>query len=345
MTRRIGLVALVGAIALASCNQRSAREEIRIVGSSTVYPFTTLVAQQFVEKDAARRAPVVESTGTGAGIKQFCEGVGPRTPDILNASRRLKKAEFDQCVANGVGDILEIQIGADGVALAESITGPKIALTVRDVYLALAANPNGRPNTTRTWRDVNPQLPNIPIRVLGPPATSGTRDAFAELIMERGCEAADPTAAALKNGPDPQAFAARCTVVRSDGAYVDSGENDNLIVQKLSTDPNAIGIFGYSYFEENKDRLRGIPLDGVEPTYETIAMQRYSGSRALYIYVKKQHLRAVPGLQDFLNLYATMWNPDGPLVKRGLIAASTNIRFKSEEMIQGGTVLNASELK
>ena len=343
MIRMLGLI-MLATLALAACNQRSAREEIRVVGSSTVYPFTTLVAQEFVTKTSGARAPVVEETGTGAGARQFCAGVGPTHPDILNSSRRLKRSEYDNCVSNGVTDIMEVQIGADGIVMAQANAGARMQLTPKDIYLALAANPGGRPNTARTWRDVNPALPATPIRVLGPPSTSGTRDAFAELILTPGCIAADPSAAGLRNSGDPAAFANRCTVIRSDAAYVDSGENDNLIVQKLATDPAAIGIFGYSYLEENKDRLRGIAVNGIEPTYETIAMQRYPGSRPLYIYVKKQHLRAIPNLQAFLNLYTTMWNPGGPLTKRGLIAAPTNTRFRSEEIVQQGIALNPAEL-
>jgi len=219
-----------------------------------------------------------------------------------------------------------------------------MSLTRKDIYLALAANPMGKPNTAKTWKDVNASLPAIPIKVLGPPSTSGTRDAFAELILEKGCEEANPEAKGLKDS-DKNKFENLCLLIRSDAAYVDSGENDNLIVQKLSTDPNALGIFGYSYLEENAQRLHGVPIDGVTPTYETIAGNSYPGARALYIYVKKQHLKAVPGLKEFLAQYAQMWAPDGPLVKRGLIASPQAARDAATKAIDLGTTLDPASLK
>ncbi|MES2338151.1 MAG: substrate-binding domain-containing protein [Pseudomonadota bacterium] len=330
-------------MALAACSGGgTTRDQIKVVGSSTVYPFTTAVAENFVNSRGLK-PPVIESTGTGPGMKLFCAGIGPRHPDIVNASRRMKRSEFDTCRANGVGAVLEIQVGTDGIALAESNAGPKLQLTRRDVYRALAANPDGRPNTARTWADVNPALPAIPIQVYGPPSTSGTRDAFAELVMIPACEAANPSAKALKDR-DKDAFDDICTKLRDDGAYVDKGENDNLIVQNLSTNPNAIGIFGYSYLEENAATLHGVPLDGVTPTYATIANGSYPGARALYIYVKKAHLRAVPGLKAFLTDYAAAWAPDGPLVKRGLIAASPAIRARAAAIAAGGIPLDPGQL-
>lgn len=342
MLRRLTLLAL-SALALASCDGSSTRE-IRVVGSSTVFPFTTMVAEAFVNQDRSRKAPVVESTGTGAGFKTFCGGVGAAFPDIADASRRMKKSEYDLCRKNGVGEIIEIQIGADGIAMAESDAGPKFKLSRKQVYLALAANPMGIPNAAKTWKDVDPSLPAIPIQVYGPPSTSGTRDAFAELFLEPGCLEADPEAKALKADPDPARFADRCLKLRDDGPYVDSGENDNLIVQKLASNPNALGIFGYSYLEENKDRIRGVAIDGVEPTYETIVMGKYPGARPLYLYIKKRHMNAVPGLKDFLQLYSQMWDPKGDLVKRGLIAASTTVRNRSWEVIQNQIALDPAEL-
>ncbi|UIJ46953.1 PstS family phosphate ABC transporter substrate-binding protein [Sphingomonas cannabina] len=329
-------------LALAGCGSQS-RDQIKIVGSSTVYPFTTAVAEQFVNKHSNMKAPVVESTGTGAGVKLFCAGIGPQHPDILNASRQMKKSEYDTCQQNGVGEIMEIQIGTDGIALAESNNGPKFKLTRQDVYLALAANPKGEKNTARTWKDVNPALPAIPIQVYGPPSTSGTRDAFVELVMDPGCEAAMPAAKAMKAG-NPDRFKDVCSKIRDDGPYVDKGENDNLIVQNLAANPNAVGIFGYSYLEENKDRLHGVPLEGIEPTYETIAMGRYPGARPLYLYVKKAHLKAVPGLKEFLDEYAEAWKPSGPLVKRGLIAATNTTRLRSQDILNNGIALNPATL-
>lgn len=341
--RTIPLIAL-SALALAACNQQSTRDQIKVVGSSTVYPFTTAVAEAFVNRNSEAKAPVIEQGGTGAGMKLFCGGIGVAHPDIVNASRRIKKSEMELCQKNGVTDIIEVQIGADGIALAESNNGPKMTLTRKDVYLALAANPMGNPNSFKTWKDVNPTLPAIPIKVLGPPSTSGTRDAFAELILEPGCEEANPQAKALKES-DKNAFDNLCLLIRSDAAYIDSGENDNLIVQKLSTDPNALGIFGYSYLEENKQRLHGVPINGVTPSYETIASASYPGARALYIYVKKQHLKAVPGLKEFLTQYASMWAPDGPLVKRGLIASPQAARDAAAKTIDLETPLDPASLK
>ncbi len=309
-------------LALTACGGGSARE-IRIVGSSTVFPFTTAVAEAFVNQGGGRKAPVVESIGTGAGIKSFCDGAGWQYPDVVNASRRMKKAEYAACQAKGVGEVIEVQIGVDGVALAESNAGPKLRLTKRQVYLALAANPYGKPNATRLWSDVDSTLPAIPIQVMGPPATSGTRDALAELILEPGCIEADPLVKKLEKAQ----LEDRCRRIRDDGPYVDKGENDNLIVQGLSQNPNALGVFGYSYLEENHDRLHGVPIEGVAPSYATIASGSYPGARPLYLYVKKRHLRAVPGLADFLALYTTMWNPQGKLVRRGLIAARHHIPF------------------
>ncbi|MEN3747671.1 substrate-binding domain-containing protein [Sphingomonas sp. HF-S3] len=333
----------VAALALQGCDSTSARE-IRVVGSSTVFPFTTAVAEAFVNQDSSRKPPVVESIGTGAGMKRFCDGAGWEYPDVVNASRRMKKSEFELCAKNGVGDVLEVQIGVDGVALAEANNGPKLQLSKRDVYLALAAAPNGQPNRTRFWRDVNPALPAIPIQVMGPPSTSGTRDALVELIMEPGCIEAQPRAKALKAAKDTAPYDKLCKRIRDDGAYIDKGENDNLIVQGLAQNPNAVGVFGYSYLEENIERLHGVPIEGVSPSYETIAGGQYPGARPLYIYVKKRHLRAVPGLADFVRLYSSMWNPGGKLVRRGLIAAPEATRARSLQIIAQGTALTADGL-
>jgi phosphate transport system substrate-binding protein len=333
----------VAALALQGCDSTSARE-IRVVGSSTVFPFTTAVAEAFVNQDSGRKPPVVESIGTGAGMKRFCDGAGWEYPDVVNASRRMKKSEFELCAKNGVGDVLEVQIGVDGVALAEANNGPKLQLSKRDVYLALAAAPNGQPNRTRVWRDVNPALPAIPIQVMGPPSTSGTRDALVELIMEPGCIEAQPQAKALKAAKDTAPYDKLCKRIRDDGAYIDKGENDNLIVQGLAQNPNAVGVFGYSYLEENIERLHGVPIEDVSPSYETIAGGQYPGARPLYIYVKKRHLRAVPGLADFVRLYSSMWNPGGKLVRRGLIAAPEATRARSLQIIAQGTALTADGL-
>lgn len=344
MLGRPVLVAIL-ALTTAACGGPSAREQIKVVGSSTVYPFTTAVAERFVNADPSRRAPVIESTGTGAGFNLFCAGVGSQHPDLQNASRRVKKSEFEQCQANGVRDIIEVRVGADGLAIAESVNGPNISLTRAQLYTALAATIDGRPNPHRLWSDINPDLPRIPIKVLGPPTTSGTRDSFNELMMEPGCVAAFPALEALKKSDDPDAFKNACVRIRDDGAYIDSGENDNLIVQKLSTDPNALGIFGFSFLEANATRVRGVPIEGVVPTYETVANARYPGARPLFIYVKKQHLRAVPGLKEFLSTYVSAWEPDGPLVRKGMIAAPAQVRAANAAVIARQSVLSAESLK
>jgi len=319
------------------------RDQIKIVGSSTVYPFTTLVAEQFVDKTPGAKPPVVESTGTGAGFKLFCAGVGAQFPDIEDASRRMTAAEMRRCRDNGVTAVIEAQIGIDGIAFAEQKNGPKLQLTPVDLYLALAANPRGQKNTAKLWKDVNPALPAIPIQVYGPPSTSGTRDALAELILARGCAAVYPDSAKIKE-KSPDDYAAVCTRIRDDGPYIDAGENDNLIVQKLQSNPNAIGIFGYGYLEENSASLTGVPLNGIEPTYETISSGSYPGARPLFIYVKKAHLRAIPGIRDFLSVYISGWDPDGPLVKRGLIAAPKDVRDRSADILKNERPLDPNSL-
>lgn len=340
---------LAAMFALAACHDQAngggagVREQITAVGSSTVYPFTTIIAERFVAADPGARAPVIESTGTGAGMKLFCAGIGAGHPDIEDASRRMKASEYRECAAHGAPDILEIQIGIDGIAFAESKRGPRMALTTVDLYRALSAHPGGKPNRARTWADVNPALPAIPIQVYGPPATSGTRDALAELILMKGCDAVEPGAVALSHR-DPDAHRMLCTRVRDDGAYIDAGENDNLIVQKLQANPDALGVFGYSYLEENRQTVDGVAINGVKPTYAAIAADQYPGSRALYVYVKKAHLDAIPGLRDFLRLYAANWGKDGPLVRRGLIASPATVEAQARAIIAREIPLDPAKL-
>lgn len=336
-------------LTLAACGDQTGgagatRDQIRAVGSSTVYPFATAVAEMFVQTNNGMKSPIIESTGTGGGMKLFCAGVGAQHPDIEDASRRIKKSEFEQCVANGVKDIVEIQIGVDGLAFAESKKGPGLKLTPKIVYEALAANPYGKgPNKAQTWKDVDPSLPAIAISVFGPPSTSGTRDSLAELILEKGCQS-DPAMKALKDKNEDE-YKATCTRIREDGKYVDAGENDNLIVSKLGANPNAVGVFGYSFLEENLDTLRDVPINGIQATYETVSTGQYPGARPLYIYVKKAHMQAVPGLQAFLNTFAANWGPDGALAKRGMIAAPDDVRKKNAETVKSLTVLDGSQLK
>jgi len=346
----VRFLALIGALALAGCEDQArgggagSRDQIRVVGSSTVFPFTTLAAEQFVDRNPDVKAPVIESTGTGAGLRLFCAGVGAGHPDIADASRRITASEYASCKANGASALLEIQVGLDGIAFAQAKGGPRLTLSPLTLYRALAARPGGRRNQARTWHDVDAALPAVPIQVYGPPATSGTRDAFASLILARGCEQAVPAMAA-KRDSDPDGYAATCTAVREDGAYVDAGENDNLIVQKLRANPDAVGIFGYSYLEENRDAVDGLPLDGIAPTYETIAEGRYPGSRPLFIYVKKAHLGAIPGLRPFLATFAGLWGPEGPMVRKGLIAAPPDVRARAADVIRRETPLDPAGLR
>jgi phosphate transport system substrate-binding protein len=300
-----------------------ARDQIRVVGSSTVYPFTTAVAEQYGRSGG--KTPVVESTGTGGGLKLFCAGVGADHPDVANASRRIKKSEYDDCAKHGVSDIVELKIGFDGLSIAQAKSAPDLGLTKKQVFLALAkeipdasgklvANPN------KMWSDVDPSLPNKKIEVLGPPPTSGTRDSFVELVMEKGAEGIDSLKALKKS--DAKAFEKVWKSIREDGGYVEAGENDNLIVQKLSANPDALGIFGYSFVEENLNTIKAVPIDGVTPTYETIASGEYKVARPLFIYVKAQHVDVVPGLKDFVAEYVSekALGEDGYLVAKGLIA-------------------------
>lgn len=339
----VSAVALVAMTAAACSQGGGSRDQVRAVGSSTVFPFAKAVAESLARSNPSIKSPIIESTGTGAGMKLFCAGVGPQHPDIEDASRRMKKSEFDECVANGVKDITEIQVGLDGVAFAEGAGGPGIALTPEDVYKALAKNPYGKPNTAKTWKDVNPSLPDEPILVYGPPSTSGTRDALKELILFKGCDA-DAATKALKDS-DKDKHDKICGEVREDGGYVDAGENDNLIVQKIEANPKAIGIFGFSYLEENTDKLKGLTMSGITPTYETISNFSYPGARPLYIYVKKAHLKAIPGLQAFVTEWSKMWGKGGALAKLGMVVAPEDVLAASAKAVAEMPVLDGAQLK
>jgi phosphate transport system substrate-binding protein len=338
-------------IALAGCDSSGgggggdggSRQQIRIVGSSTVYPFTTAVAERFAQGNSSFKAPIVESTGTGAGMKLFCAGVGAQHPDVSNASRRIKKSEHEDCAKNGVKNVIEVQVGIDGLAFIAANNAQPIALTVEDVYEALAATPYGKPNTAKTWKDVNPALPATPIQVYGPPPTSGTRDALTEMILEKGCDK-NAEMKALKES-DKDRHKQVCTKVREDGAFIEAGENDNLLVQKVSANPGAVGIMGYSFLEENKDKVRGLSLGGVAPSYETISNFQYPGARPLYIYVKGEHLNVIPGLKEFLAEYAKGWGNGGYLAQRGLIASPADVQASALAAVTSLKPLDASELK
>lgn len=311
-----------------------ARDYISIVGSSTVYPFSTVVAEVFGNK-TDYRTPTVEATGSGGGMKLFCSGIGISYPDITNASRRMKKSEQEKCFAAGITDIVEIKIGYDGIAIANSKQAAQLELTSKDIFLALAKNvpnPDGSEslveNPYKTWKDVNVLLPAIAIEVLGPPPTSGTRDAFAELALEGGCKKIGWIKA--MKGIDKNAYKALCHTIREDGAYVEAGENDNLIVQKLVANPDALGIFGYSFLDQNTDKIQGSLVDGVEPEFDAIATGEYPVARPLYFYVKKAHVGVIGGIEEFLNEFASeaAWGDEGYLTDKGLIPMLNEERAK-----------------
>lgn len=351
----LGLIAAVSVISVSNA-AGPGRNQIDIVGSSTVYPFATVVAERF-GKSTDFKAPKVESTGSGGGLKLFCSGVGVDTPDITNASRRIKASEFEKCQANGVKDIVEVLIGYDGIVMANAKGQSPLELTRTDIYLALAKlvpGPDGKliENPNETWQDVNPNLPATKIEVLGPPPTSGTRDAFAELALEGGARTIDDIATlrGLKadQSAEIEAMVAKLGIesaweaavekkgekatgkdvvkiigrsVREDGVYIEAGENDNLIVNKLVANPNALGIFGFSFLDQNSDKVQGSTIDGNEPTFEAIAGGNYVVSRPLYFYVKKAHIGTVAGIEEFLEAFVSedAIGEDGYLIDKGLI--------------------------
>ena len=356
----IGAIALLAAVGSLSSAQAANRDSVSIVGSSTLYPFATVVAERF-GRSTSFKAPKIESTGTGGGLKLFCNGVGADTPDITNASRRIKKGEYDSCQSNGVTDIVEVLVGYDGIAIANSSKSPQLQLSLKDLYLALAKDvpgPDGKlmANPNMTWKDVNPALPASKIEVLGPPPTSGTRDAFVELAMAGGAKAmpdlaslselkedqVDEIKAAMaklgmpagaygalagNKGKAPKgedAFNAVAFAIREDGAYIEAGENDNLIVQKLDANPNAVGIFGFSFLEENGDKVQGSSVDGIVPSFDSIASGEYPVSRSLYVYIKGAHVGRIPGIQEYAVEFTSnkAMGEDGYLPERGLIPLS-----------------------
>ena len=340
--------AAISALALTACGGDAgggggSRDSIRAVGSSTVFPFAKAVAESFARSNPDMKSPLIESTGSGGGIKLFCSGVGADTPDMANASRRMKLGEFEDCQENGVTDVIELQVGLDGIAFASAQGGIMMNLTPKIVYEALAASPYGGEQTNQTWADVDPSLPDEPILVYGPPSTSGTRDALKELILEAGCDT-NADMKALKE-TDEDRHAQLCTEVRADGAYVDQGEQDNLIVQKIEGNPKAVGVFGYSYLEENADKVQGLPMNGVEPTYENIASFDYPGARPLYVYVKKAHLDAIPGLREYLAQWTTMWGKGGELSKIGLVASPDDVMAANTKAATEYTTLDGAQLK
>ncbi|MDN3637961.1 PstS family phosphate ABC transporter substrate-binding protein [Simiduia curdlanivorans] len=319
---------------VAMTSQAAARDHISIVGSSTVYPFSTTVAERF-GRSTNFKAPKVESTGTGGGFKLFCSGVGVQFPDMTNASRAIKDSELAMCAENNVKDVVEVLIGYDGIVIANAKAAPAFSVTRKDLFLALAKsvpNPKGGealiPNPYKTWKDVNAALPANKIEVLGPPPTSGTRDAFLEMAMEGGCQTFVWVKALEK--ADKDKYKSICHDIREDGSYIEAGENDNLIVQKLNANPNALGIFGFSFLDQNSDKVKAAQVDGKEPTFDTIADGSYPISRPLYFYVKKAHIGVVPGMAEYLAEFTSekAWGDDGYLTEKGMIPMSKDKRTK-----------------
>lgn len=350
MTRRIGVLTLAFLFA-AAVGSASARDTIAIVGSSTVYPFATVVAEQF-GKTTQFKTPKIESTGSGGGLKLFCAGVGVEHPDVTNASRRIKISECEMCKKNGVEDIIEVKIGYDGIVVANAKKSAPLKLTQKDIYLALAKevpDPKGGekliPNPNKTWKDVNAALPAVKIEVLGPPPTSGTRDAFVELAMEPGAK----TFAWIKDmkAKDKPRYKAICHTIREDGAYVEAGENDNLIVQKLVANPDALGVFGFSFLDQNTDKIQGSFIDGVGPAFESIANGSYPLSRPLFFYVKKAHIQVIPGTKEYLVEFTSekAWGPDGYLAEKGMIPMPDKEREQVRNRVKNLETISCGDLK
>lgn len=326
MKRILGLyVTFIIISSIPTLAQAAARDTIKIVGSSTVYPFATVVAERFGKKTEFN-TPVIESTGSGGGLKLFCKGIGVEHPDITNASRRIKQSEIDNCAKAGINEITEIKIGYDGIVIANSRKGLNLSLTKRQIFLALSPmipSPSGEEvliaNPNKTWSDVDPSLPNIAIEVLGPPPSSGTRDAFAELAMEGGCKTFKWLADIKKQ--DKNRYKSICRSVREDGPYIEVGENDNLIVSKLNANPNALGVFGYSFLDQNSDTIQGSMVDGALPTFENIADGTYKVSRPLYFYVKNAHASSIPGIKQYVREFTSKGaiGQNGYLSDKGLI--------------------------
>ncbi|SLN36889.1 PstS family phosphate ABC transporter substrate-binding protein [Oceanibacterium hippocampi] len=327
--KKILSLALLATVAVVGAAE--ARDQIRVVGSSTVFPFSTAVAETF-GKTSGFKTPVVESTGSGGGLKLFCAGVGPEHPDITNASRRIKESEVELCAKNGVKEITEVKIGFDGIVFANSKATAEVDLSLKDIFLALAKEVpvDGKlvANPYKTWKDVNPALPATKIEVLGPPPTSGTRDAFVELAMEGGAKQIEMLADLRES--DKKAFRAVAHSIREDGHYIEAGENDNLIVQKLEANPDAFGVFGYSFLDQNSDKIQGSAIGGVTPTFENIAGGDYKISRSMFFYVKKAHVGTIPGIKEFVGEFTSedAFGEFGYLTDKGLIPLPEEERAK-----------------
>jgi phosphate transport system substrate-binding protein len=326
MKKAVGICLALAVIAVTTVTVHAQqRDSISVVGSSTVYPFATVVAEKF-GKAGSFKSPKIESTGTGGGFKLFCSGVGVQHPDMSNASRAIKASEFDTCKQNGVTEVVEVKIGYDGIVVANSKKAETLKLTTKDIFLALAKevpDPKGGEglvaNPYKTWKEVNAALPDVKIEVLGPPPTSGTRDAFVELAMESGALKFEGLKKMSKE--DAKKFQKVFSSIREDGAYVEAGENDNLIVQKLGANPNALGVFGFSFLDQNSDKIQGSFVDGNPPSFENIANGKYPLSRPLFFYVKKAHVGVIPGIKEYLAEFTSekAWGKDGYLSEKGLI--------------------------
>jgi len=336
------LVAFIGA------SSSVARENVEVVGSSTVYPFATVVAERY-GRASGKPTPKIESTGSGGGMKLFCSGVGTNYPDVTNASRRMKKSEFDKCQKNGVRDIIEVQVGYDGIVIANSIKSAPMKISRKDIFLALAAKVPGEKegelidNPYSTWKQVNASLPDVAIEVLGPPPTSGTRDAFAELGLEGGCKKFAWIKALKKTNKNQ--YKSVCHTVREDGRYIEVGENDNLIVQKLQANPSVLGVFGFSFLDQNADKVQGALIESVEPTFESISDKSYPISRPLFFYVKKAHIEVVPGILGYLTEFTSerAWGEDGYLAEKGMIPLPTAERKALALSVRALTPMNGKE--
>lgn len=336
-------LALGTAIALTGQAGAQSRDQIQIVGSSTVFPYTQAVAEQFANQSEFS-SPVVESTGTGGGMKIFCEGVGAQTPDITGASRAMKPSEWELCQKNGVTDITEVLLGYDALSLASSQNGPDLSVTKEQLYKALAAevpvDGEIKANPYKSWNEIDASLPAEPILVYGPPPTSGTRDAWVELVMEEGCsELAEVEA--LEDGRKAEV----CQRMRTDGAFVEAGENDNLIVQRLESDSSAFGIFGYSFLYENQDKLKGAEIGGVTPSETTVESGEYPVSRPLFVYIKNAHRQAIPGLNEFVAEYVSenAMGQDGYLLDRGLVPLKDEKLKEVEDKAVNGVSMEAPQ--
>ncbi len=337
------LLTLAALLVTSGCGDAAEQADpITVVGSSTVYPFANKVGEGFVAANEGMAQPRIESSGSSDGISAFCAGQGPATPDVVNSSRRMTLAEFESCTANGVDGIIEVEVGLDGIVFASSANGGiEIALTRANVYKAIAAMPFGQSQGAQTWADADPSLPARPIVVYGPPASSGTRDALLDLVVQPGCK--QNGAMAALEASDKPTFERFCHALRSDSAFSSQGEQDDLIVRKIATSPEAIGVLGFSYLGSNSAILKPLSLDGVLPTRETINDGTYPASRPLFIYVKKAHLGVTPGLEQFLAEWIKSWGDNGPLAKIGLVPSHPDRMAKATSAIQNKTVLTAAD--